>query len=374
MGNALPGQRGAGGSDKPVVQNLKRVGSIASGYTSRPYPRTAVLGSIAAVVAFTIGSYTTAVSAIVAAITALVSMRPTFHASAQEAFRQVLGVVIGASISAGLYIAFGFTPLTFFITVLSAYALAWWLKLGEEGAVTMGVTIILVLADFSTDAIENRLLGVVLGVSVAMVLSYFARPGRPTDRVLAEALQEARAISALLITVSTDLIESKGRLDRANSYTWLSTSDTTMRRLIEVRAAAEDALRGSRWSPWVSKRQAQEVLRQVMLVRRAALTVHAICRDLHDSARASTVLPAELALSLANGLTAAAVALEQQAETARSRPAELLGEDADAVQALRASREMVVKQMRALDDTRPMLLSGSLVRDTETLGDILSLE
>jgi uncharacterized membrane protein YgaE (UPF0421/DUF939 family) len=372
VGKAVPGPRQAGGPSKPVVRNLKKVGSIASDYTSRPYPRTAVLGSIAAVVAFTIGSYTTAVSAIVAAITALVSMRPTFHASAQEAFRQVLGVIIGASISAGLYIGFGFTPVTFFITVLSAYTLAWLLKLGEEGAVTMGVTIILVLADFSTDAIENRLLGVVLGVFVAMVLSYFARPGRPTDRVLSEALQEARAISGLLISLSTALIGEKGRLDRADSYAWLSASDSTMRRLIDIRATAEDALRGSRWSPWVSKREAQEVLRQVMLVRRAALTVHAICRDLHDSARANTVLPAELAVSLANGLTAAAVALEQQAETARSRPAELLGEDADAVQALRASREMVVKQMRALDDTRPMLLSGSLVRDTETLGDILS--
>jgi uncharacterized membrane protein YgaE (UPF0421/DUF939 family) len=341
-------------------------------YTRRPYARTAVLGSLAAVIGFAVGSYSTHISAIVAAITALVSLRPTFHASVQESLRQVAGVMIGALISAGLYIAFGFTPVTFFITVLSAYIIAWFMKMGEEGAVTMGVTIVLVLADFSAEGIENRLLGVVIGVVVAMALSYFARPGRPTDRVLDDALRESRVISGLLISVSSHLIEHRGSLHRAESYQWLAASDAALRQLVAVRAASEETLKGSRWSPWVRKDDAREVLEQVMLVRRAAITVHAICRDLHDSARAKTSLPADLAISLANGLTAAAVALEQQAETARLEPAKVLSDEADAVRALRASRELVVRQMRTLDDTRPMLLSGSLIRDTETLGDIIT--
>lgn len=351
-----------------VVDTVREVGRFAR----RPYTRTAVLGSVGAVIAYVIGSQTAHVSAVVAAITALVSLRPTFHASAQEAVRQVLGVMIGALVSAGLYVAVGFTPLTFFATVFSAYVIAWLLRLGEDGAVTMGVTIILVLADFSTDAIENRLLGVVVGVAVAMVMSYFARPGKPTDRVLTDVLERSRQVSGLLLGISTDLVEHAGHLRPERTAGWLATSDSVVRSLVDIRVAAEDAVRGSKWSPWVRSADAREVLRQVMLVRRLALTIHAICRDLDDGARGATTLPPELSVALANGLTAAAVALEQQADTARVTPAGTLSDDSDAIRALRASRELVVRQMRTLDDTRPILLSGALLRDTEALGDIVT--
>lgn len=340
----------------------------------RPYARTAVLGSCATVVAFVIGTITPAISAVVAGITALVCLRPTFHASVQEGVRQVAGVLLGAGVSGFLVHSFGFTPITFFITIFLGYLLAWVMKLGEEGAVTIGVTVVIVLVDFTAETVENRLFGVLVGVVCAMVFSYFARPGRPTDRVLDDLFSVSQDLSALLTRIGSDLLKTGGAVSRKSAESWGRRADQQVRRLVGIRASAEDALRGAKWSPWINRDEASVVLRQVMVIRQFALTVNAICRDLADAAVSGTTLPENIATAFADSLTAAALALEEQATISMDQPAELLASDSDAMRALKVSRDLVIQRMRALDDTRPIVLSGSLVQDAEQLGKILSSE
>ena len=60
-----------------------------------PYFRLATLTTIAGTLAYFIGANLPMVSGVTAAITAIVSVRHTFHDSIQGSFLQILGVVIG---------------------------------------------------------------------------------------------------------------------------------------------------------------------------------------------------------------------------------------------------------------------------------------
>jgi len=75
-----------------------------------PYARLAALSSIGVTAAYAFGSYLPVVNAQVAAITALVAVRSTFHASTQEAMRQTLGLVLGAVFALLLITTIGSAP------------------------------------------------------------------------------------------------------------------------------------------------------------------------------------------------------------------------------------------------------------------------
>ena len=351
-----------------VAQTVQKVRRIAR----RPYARTAVLASLACITAFSLASVLPLVSPVVAAITALIGVRPTFHSSVESGFKELGGAIFGALTAAVLVINFGFNPLTFFVSMVLAFFIAWWLKLGEQGAISMGVTIILILSDYSTEAIEVRILGVLVGGVVAIVFSYFTRPGKPTDRLLNDVFGVAHKLSMLLTSMATDLLVAKGAVSRKSADSWSQQADAAMSRLGELRAAAEDVVRGSRWSPWVGKEEAKEVLHQVMVVRSFAMTVNGICRDLNNAARSSTALPHDVAVAFADAMTAAAMALEEQAHLSLDAPAELLDPNSDTVKALRMTRELLVNRSRDLDETRPMLLSGALAQEAENLSKIIS--
>jgi uncharacterized membrane protein YccC len=64
-----------------------------------PYFRLATLTTIAGTLAYFIGANLPMVSGVTAAITAIVSVRHTFHDSIQGSFLQILGVVIGGTVA-----------------------------------------------------------------------------------------------------------------------------------------------------------------------------------------------------------------------------------------------------------------------------------
>jgi uncharacterized membrane protein YccC len=154
----------------------------------RDYLRLAVLSALAAAVAYGIGAALPMVSPVVAAITALISVRPTFHASLRESLLQVLGVVVGAGVALVAFAALGWSALALGIALLAVFGVARLLRLGEEGAVAVGVTVILVAGPrLDAEAVETRLLwrparlrGRAAGVvRPAARHPARARPGRP---------------------------------------------------------------------------------------------------------------------------------------------------------------------------------------------------
>jgi uncharacterized membrane protein YccC len=338
-----------------------------------PYLRLAVLSSAAAAAAYGLGSLSPHVSAVVAAITALVSVRPTFHASVQEGLRQVLGVVVGAVTGFVALQVVGFSALAFFLALVAAFAAARLLRLGEEGAVAVGVTVILVIGPaFNSAAVETRLLGVLVGSVVALAFSYVMRPGTPHGRALDDAVEQGRRVSHVLTTIGRSIADSGGRVAGPAAAAWLTEAEDILARSAEVRVDAEDAVAGARFSPMIRRGEAEAVLAQARTTEATAITLVSMCRDLWVASDHEAALPGPVATSISDVLLATASAVTEQGDAARRDPAGSYDDSTGPVRVATRSRAQAASQVRRLDDTQPIMLGGSLLRDSEKITELLS--
>lgn len=342
-------------------------------FLRRDYVRLAVLSAAASAVAFAASSATPAIDATVAALTALISVRPTFHDTAAESLRQVFGTLLGAIVGLGLTTAFGSTSSTMFVLVLFTFIVARYLRLGVDGAMAMGVTVILVLGPLSNVGdVEQRFAGVFVGALVALVTSLWVRPGLPHNRALAEALTLTDSAAHLLTRVSAHLREHAGTVDPTVARSWLDEAEQIMTDLARVKTEAESAATTSRWSPLVNRQEAEAVLDQVRIAQVTARTVHGMCQDLCMAAQNDHQLPEDLAVNMAGVLDATADAIYDQADAARQQPAQTLPTDQGAVQEWEATRSDAIVEMKASDHTQAILIAGSILRDTEKITDALT--
>ena len=337
-----------------------------------PYVRLAVLSAGAAAVAYGVGVLAPEVSPVVAGVTALITVRLTFHGSAQEGFRQVLGVVLGAVLAFAALQSLGFSTLALFVTILGCFLVARGLRLREEGAAAVAVTVILVVGPhFTAESIETRLLGVLVGSLVALGASSFIRPGSPHGRALADTLHQGKQAAALLTTIGRTL--AAGRPVPAGlPRRWLDEAEEILGDTVAARQAAQDAVSGARWSPMIDAAEAEAVLAQAQITERTAVTVVSICRDLMAAVDGDRPISSPLATSLSDVLLATADAISTQSAEARETPAHILDDHTGPVRVVSRSRSEAAMHVRGLDDTRPLLLGGSLLRDTEKITDTLT--
>jgi len=340
---------------------------------SRLLPRTALLSAFAAAAAYGIGSAVPMVSAVVAAITALIAVRPTLHASIQEALRQVLGVVIGAVVAFAALELVGFSVVALFAAILVCFLVAGWLKIGEDGALAVGVTVILVVGPhFNTVSIETRLFGVVLGSLIALITSYFARPGTPHARALADATTQGDRSAKLLLDVADRLALQHGPVSAVVAQDWLDQAEDIQQQIDRIAVAAEDAVEGAQWSPLIRREEATAVLAQVRITESTAVAVVSICQDLRAMAYLQQPLPETVAVTIGKTLSATADAIGQQSTTARGNPSRPLNDDTGTLRVVRRARGDAVSVVRDLDETGPLLLGGALLRDLDKITKTLS--
>jgi len=331
------------------------------------------LAALAATLAFAFGTLIPIVSAPVAAITALIAVRPTFHESAQEGFRQVVGVVVGGISAYVMIQIFGVSPIVVFAAVAASFIVAKLLRLGDEGAITTGVTVILVIG-FTLDPleVEYRLLGVFVGCLMALLVSLYTRPGTPHQRALDETLSQADRVSQLLGTIAAGLPADGSKVPPEIAERWMEEAENIVRASEKARASAENALAGSRWSPLLPKVEAKAVLDQAGITYATAITVTNICRDIMLSSSREENLPAELVDSLSDVLQATAEVVSEQTEQARENPAEPLPKDSEFIATARETKREAVSTLRDIDETQPILIGGSLLRDATKISDTLT--
>jgi uncharacterized membrane protein YgaE (UPF0421/DUF939 family) len=342
-------------------------------FLRRSYVRLALLSAAAAAVAYAIAGVIPWIDAAVAGLTALISVRPTFHDTAAESVRQVFGTLLGALCGLGLVSTVGYSPAAMFTLVVACFIVARYLKLGEEGAGVMGVTVILVMGPLTQLAgVEHRFAGVVLGALLALTTSLWVRPGKPHTRALSEAVHHADTTAQLLTEISDHLATHRGKVPKKTAKAWLARSETTMVDLGLVRIDADAAARSSRWSPLVNKEEAQAVLDQVRIAQVTARTVYNMCHDLAIASRKHRAMTGSLAQNMAGALAATADAISQQNETALENPAGMLAEGNSPVRDWEDSRGDVIDEMRRVDETQSILLAGSMLRDMEKITDALT--
>lgn len=342
----------------------------------RPYVRLAVLSATASLVAYLLADAVDFASAAVAGLTALIAVRPTFHETASEVLRQVTGTVLGAAFGLGIVTQYGFTPALMFVMVLFCFILARYLKLGEEGAAVMGLTVILVMGPLDEiDLVAHRFVGVVIGTLIALIASLWVRPGKPHHRALTEALTQTDHSAEILLEISEYLAEHDGIVERAKAKEWTARAEANMIAIGQTRVDAESALAASKWSPLIDKEDAEAVVKQIQLASVTARTVYNMCNSLKvATSKGDQLLAGDIAANVADVLAATATVISGQTEAAQENPAEQLSAKADPVQEFRLSRKAVLQEIRDMDDTQPMVLAGSLLRDAETISHILTAD
>jgi hypothetical protein len=94
-----------------------------------------------------------------------------------------------------------------------------------------------------------------------------------------------------------------------------------------------------------------------------------ICRELVLTFGKSEKIPTLLASALAGVLSATADVISEQAEVAEIAPATSADEDDVAFDEM---RDEAIKELRGLDETQPLLIGGSILRDAEKINDLLT--
>ena len=332
-----------------------------------PFFRLASLTAIAGTLGFFIGSKYPNVSATTAAITAVVSVRHTFHESIREGFMQIIGVLVGAFVAFTAIQTVGFNSIIFLFAITSCFFIARLFKLGEEGAIAISITTILVLGPYvSSEKIETRLFGVLIGSALAMVVSFFVARGQPQERALKDGLQEARELARVLYEISKAFSTGTEKIMPAQGRKWLARIEHIQSDVEEALVNAQSAVAGARWSPMIDRKEAEAVLKQLEMTHETVETAVNICRELIMAFGRPGLLPDDLSSAVAEILDATADLIYNQAKAAEEDPADKISDDD-----FEESHAKAVADLRNLDDTQPLFIGGSILRDAEKIKDIL---
>jgi uncharacterized membrane protein YgaE (UPF0421/DUF939 family) len=331
--------------------------------------RVTVLGTLSATVAYLIGSVTPHVSAFIAAIIALAAIKPTFHDTVRESIRQVVGTVVGAMLGMAFIYFFGFNVFTLAIIVVISFLTGWILKLRAEGGITIAVTVILVTGPLFGD-VENilqRLLGVIIGAICALIASYFIIPGHPHKRILEDTYNQSRDIAKLLRKIA-DTFRS-GTINISEAQIWLSKINNIIEQIQTTREEIRSALEDAKWSPLLQVRDVENVEDQVNITKANAHNVQSICEAIIKAQENEADLPEKISNEIGKMLYEASVMIKEQAKLASGKTDTRI--TSEQINKIRSRRKKVAHEMRNLDDTQMILLSGTIIHETTNIKDTL---
>ena len=343
----------------------KRKITLRSLYYNRAL-RLSVLTGLSSAFAYVIATIFPLADPTVAAITGLVAISPTFHNSVKSAFAEMAGVLLGSVVGLFFINWLGFNVLTLGILIVTAYLLAWGLRLGETAAVPIGVTMVLVCGPLLDNVVglEGRVLGVLIGAGCALIASYFVLPGTPHERALKDIRKESLQAAQLLFTVARSL--SEGSTTAVMSHGWLKQSQGLTERSREYMEEAKDAVKGSKWSPMLSKKETTKVLKQVRNLNNIVSAVNNICEDLNSFMVQDKKLTPEFRESLSQLLITTAENIVIELEEADSKTGRIILDSS-----LQNKNRETIETIKNIDETQAIMLGGGIVRDASKIRDSL---
>lgn len=294
----------------PLESSSPMLRCIPMGSIEPVYLRTAVLATLAVVVSYSLGNASIFIAADIAAIWALVTVRATFHAAAKESAVQILGSIIGGLIGFLAVQSYGFSLGLLAILVLFSFAAGMLLRLGLEGSVIMGFTIIAIMSNsFSLESTEARVAGVITGTIVAMVFSLFITGGTPQKRVRKEleVLQQRKqeALSKVSAAIADGPMPAELMFDiKISSKALLNEAESLEDTARELTSAAK-------WSPLTPESEAAAILDDALRLKDDANTLVDMIGSLETLGAA---LPATVADYAKWSIARAASNIEEETE------------------------------------------------------------
>lgn len=327
--------------------------------------RLATLSATSAGVAYLTASLVPWIDAYIAAVFALAAIKPTLHASMKESFQQIIGTVLGAVFGIILVALLGFNIFTLIIMVAVAFLIAWRLRLGETGAVMMGVTIILITGPINElQEIEARLAGVILGSLFAIVASYFMLPGKPNERVIEASMRLSKQATTLLNTIAYRMREREHKISINETEHWNETVEIIMNEVLTVKTEAEETVKGVKWSPLLKREEAAQALEHINNTENIVLIIRNIVNDINITISGGNRLPDTVAINISEVLLTTSEKLEEATNSE-------VNLDTSELSKIENKKLKALDSIRNVDNTQAITLGGSLIQDASKLEETL---
>lgn len=298
----------------------------------------------------------------IAGIISLTAIKSTFHDTVRESVKQVVGTTVGSIVGIAAINWLGFTNVTLIIIVGVSFVLGWALRLKTEGSLTIAAMVLLVNGPLMTDfqSLEQRILGVILGSICALVASMFIVTSNPHKIILKSTVEASRETYKLMKVIAKKFIDVE-TIKIKESKLWHATMDVIVSNITEDREQIRTILTDAKWSPLLSKKDVEDVLFQVRIAKRNAEALRSITESIMHHLTNGIILSEKVSKDIGKLLYETAEVMKKQNKLAATDPAEYLpNED---VTAMRERQAKVANEMKRIDDTETLLLSGTLLHE-----------
>lgn len=267
--------------------------------------------SLAGVFSYGIASRISNADAVIAAIMAIISLRVSIQASVAESFVQLLATAMGATLAlVGLQFVSS-TLAIIAIVIIFSFSAARVFDLGDDGAINITITglIVAVQGSHTSTAIE-RLNGTLIGITTALVLSYWAHPQSPLDRTVKRTSALGLETVGLLREISVMITISKG----SNFSALLTQARKLSDKTLGVRMESEEALRYAKWSPTIRRQDALSAYYKFIALEHIIVQVRNLSRGIYDLRESKIKLPKKTVDNLKNDIERVAILVSKKSE------------------------------------------------------------
>ena len=266
----------------------------------------------AAAVSWLIGNELVTNGGLVAAIVATLTVQISVNKSLRGGIGQLLGTAIGVGTAFVSLQFFGFGVVTVFFTVILSLVASRALHLGEVASINVPITALIVLGPglAETKAI-HRTLSTVVGMSIAVVFSYFAHPKSPAGRTI-DRIKTLANKSADLLELMSEAVFYGYTQDIAGKM--LRAARLLVEEIPTVRAQALEARSYARWFPMAKEDEAEELYERGVAIEHSVVQVRTIARTLFDISLDKD-LPPSITEKISHALSSAGLAIRLESTT-----------------------------------------------------------
>lgn len=334
--------------------------------------RAVFFAALSAVLAFSIASTAPQfINPTIAAVLSLSSIKTSLNDTVKETIKQTAGSFFGALLGIVLVQFVGFNLVSIVVIVVVSMLVGFLIRLHIVGGLAIAATAILVSGPLFGDfqSIEQRVAGVIVGALCAFFVSWFMAPWNPRKRLLDVGLRLGETLVALM-----DEISGKYRKNTVITIkqvdVWLDSVDEVESALRTTRREAEQLLKDSRWTPFVKGTDAEHVYEQLSIVKANASALKTVVLAIENAVEHKVQLSALAAKRIAKLIQVSRNGIFEQLQIAQVNPG--AGVDADVEETIRLRRSKLADEMTQMDDTRAIMLGGTLMHEATKIKDLIS--
>lgn len=344
------------------------LGKLYSAYALRVI----VFASFSSVAAFSISeSFKEFVSPTIAAIIALTAIKTNISDTVKETVKQVVGSFFGAIMGIVLINFIGFNSLSLIIAVVLSILIAIALRMEVQSGLVIAATVVLVsgplLGDFQS--VEQRVAGVLVGSIFAFLASLLMLSLKPDQNILDRIIKKSED-SVLVLDEISDFFKENRKFKTGELLLWNEQISTNIEEIKSLTQAANQLYLDSKWTPFVTAASADNIKRQADIARINAAAIKTIIIAMENSNNHKVRLSNSASRKISSLLRASSAAIKQQLFNALTNPASPLTQEAGDI--IRAKRGKLAAAMTKMDDTRAIMLGGTIMHEATKIKDLIT--